>query len=63
MENNNNKTEIKVAFANATLTDYSAILANSIAYGSSVHRIKLAKLQEMSGRTPQYQNPQQENEL
>lgn len=48
------EADTRAAFARATVTDYGAVLANAVAYGASPHRIRRAKLQEMSGRAPQY---------
>ena len=41
-------------FAKSTLDNYGQILANSLAYQTSIHRVRLAKLQEISGIPPQY---------
>lgn len=43
-------------FAKSTLDNFGQILTNSLAYKTSVHRVRLAKLQEISGIPPQY-NP------
>jgi hypothetical protein len=45
----------KQKFARETLINYGQILAYSAAYGVSPHRIKLAKLQEISEMKPEYQ--------
>ena len=47
-------------FSQSTLDDFGQVLANSLAYQTSVHRIRLAKLQEISGIPPQY-HPQVSN--
>ena len=49
--------EANATFAKSTLDDFSQIVTNSIAYNTSVHRIRIAKLQEMSGLPPQYYSP------
>ncbi|OHT09694.1 hypothetical protein TRFO_21313 [Tritrichomonas foetus] len=48
--------EANASFAKSTLDDFGQILANSVAYETSIHRVRLAKMQELSGIPPQYHN-------
>lgn len=48
----------KEYFAKAVLTNYGQLLANSAAYGTSIHRIKLAKFQELSNIPPNFEDYQ-----
>lgn len=45
-------------FAKSTLDDFGQVLTNSVAYNTSVHRVRLAKLQEISGMEPHYHSDQ-----
>ena len=52
----NDKMEkmVQNSFSKVILTDYSQVLGNAAAYGISTHRVKLAKLQEISNMEPNY---------
>ena len=55
IKSNDKIEKIQSNFSKAVLTDYAQILGNSAAYGVSPHRIKLAKLQEISKLEPNYE--------